>query len=238
MRKLLIVLILVGAGFLALPRNLWGSTFTDWPELTLGPEEALEVTFTLPCDASSVKEDTVWVSEDESGEAPLGVQVVFLDEDHRKLRVLPPEGGWPAGRTYFLFLGSALRSQEGVPLGKPVRLPFRVLAPEGTEPSVADEPPTLHVATGPGEVLQAAARALDALDFVALQELLSSDLRQSLEGDPEVSEEEARKVAQALREARKLEVSSDEARYEMTVDGVTYPIILRKEGEEWKIERF
>jgi len=57
-------------------------------------------------------------------------------------------------------------------------------------------------------------------------------------GTPAVSEEEARKVAQALREAREVEVSSDEAFYEMTVDGVTYPITLKREGEEWKIERF
>jgi len=238
MKKSWILFFLVSAIFLSLSHNLWGNTFTDWPELTLRPEDILEVTFTFPLDASSLREDTVWVSEHESGEIPLAVRVTVTGEDPRKLQVFPLEERWPAGKTYYLFLGSGLRSQEGVPLGKPVRLSFCVLAPEGAEPPAASEPAPSHVATGPGEVLQAAARALDALDFAALRELLSSNLRQSLEGDPAVSEEEARKVAQALREARKLEVSSDEAFYEMTVDGVTYPITLKREGEEWKIERF
>ena len=238
MKKSWILFFLVSAIFLSLSHNLWGSTFTDWPELTLRPEDILEVTFTFPLDASSLRQDTVWASEHESGEAPLAVRTAVNKEDLRKLRVLPPEERWPAGKTYYLFVGGGLRSQEGVPLGKPVRLSFRILAPEGAEPPAASEPAPSHVATAPEEVLQAAAGALEALDFAAFRKLLSSDLRQSLEGDPSISEEEARKVAQALREARKLEVSSDKAFYEMTVDGVTYPITLKKEGEEWKIERF
>jgi len=84
--------------------------------------KTFEIGFTQAIESNSVNTQTIWIENDRQEKIPA---TLALARNNREIRIRPATA-LKLGEMYFLIITDQIRSQNGIALGKPTIMPFRV----------------------------------------------------------------------------------------------------------------
>ncbi|MDD4778776.1 MAG: Ig-like domain-containing protein [Fermentimonas sp.] len=107
--------------------------YKDWTDqVNVPPDKFWTIKFNLDVGATSVNDNNVYVSQDFDGNNKiLGTEAKICPTNPKWLLLYPPQGGWKAGESYYLFISKDLKSGSGKSLGSPVRMKFVIASDKG-----------------------------------------------------------------------------------------------------------